>query len=206
MQEQEKIIKKVKSRLTETKSIIKVSVRSIEDYEDQIKLLKPVKELKKRSSALVKKRKTFDDDLSECEALRTLLNKIISIDNELESVADFTKYLVIIEKLISDLHERNDFENSVEELSDALDDIKGIVLIDSKTIDCATKDVKKYIGEANDLSEIEDQLCELKGIIESISTIDDDLASLDSEIKALKKEEKEILSSFKLCPFCKKPM
>lgn len=206
MREQEQITKIVKSRLHDQKSTIKVTVRSIENYEDQIKKLSPVKALKKRSAGIVKRQEAIDELIDEFNDLSRALDGIEEANAILGLTIDYEHYFGKIDELTKRISKKESLEEDLDDLEELVKEIESTSIEDLSFINPTINRVDELISRYKDLEEIKVEHKNVGRIIEDLEELIETNDVLLDEIKKLTREEALILSSMKVCPICNKKM
>lgn len=201
LEEQEELVKEIKTRLSDKKSELKRLQENNYDNQKKIKELRPVVGLLLQTRSIQEKQKVLDSIQEQLEELQNYSNKIKQLDKQ-KGKYDIEQYLSSINETLQYLKTFEENEQQQQNLVDILTKLKDTENIPAKTLETYINETKQILKL---LPALDEQVTAYNTIQQSLETLKNLINSLKKTNKEIEEKEKEkttIVKEIGLCGEC----
>lgn len=203
--DQELIIKEIKTRLSDAKSEIKRLTNESAEHRDLIDSLKPIKPLLKAALEIEEEQKELEELENNYEVLVDSTEKIELIDKELK-LADISSFLKRLEEIYIEVGALKETEETIEEISELIEELQEIEKSLGISLDPFLKIIQAIEIEVIEIHKQADELSKLSNTVKRIKQIEQEIELYDETHNELNEKHQSLIAKLKICPVCNKKM
>jgi len=201
LEEQEELVKEIKTRLSDNKSELKRLQENNYDNQRKIKELRPVVGLLLQVRNIQEKQKVLDNVQEQSEEIQIIINKIKQL-NKQKSKYDIEQYLSYIKETLQYIKTFEENEQQQQNLVDILDKLKDTENIPAKTLETYINETKQILKLLPALNEQVVAFNTIQQTLETSKNLISNLKKVKKELEEKEKEKNTIVKEIGLCGEC----